>query len=87
MASFTTASANDVLNLILRNVALPWAGTTKYLSLHSATIGAAGGRGLAPRVGLSPRPVYHSAFAPLRRAATPAHSAREANRSRQRSQE
>jgi len=42
MAAFTTESANDILNLILRNVALPWAGTTKYLSLHSATIGAAG---------------------------------------------
>ena len=42
MAALTTASANDVLNLILRNVSLPWAGTTKYLSLHSGTIGAAG---------------------------------------------
>jgi len=42
MAAFTTTSANDVLNLQLRNVALPWAGTTKYLSLHSGTIGAGG---------------------------------------------
>lgn len=42
MAAFTTASANDVLNLLLRNVPLPWAGTTKYFSLHSGTIGAAG---------------------------------------------
>ena len=42
MAALTTASANDVLNLILRNVALPWAGTTKYFSLHTGTIGAAG---------------------------------------------
>jgi hypothetical protein len=42
MAALTTQSANDILNYILRNVAVPWAGTTKYLSLHSGTIGSGG---------------------------------------------
>lgn len=42
MAALTTQSANDLLNYILRNVAVPWAGTTKYLSLHTGTIGAGG---------------------------------------------
>jgi hypothetical protein len=42
MAALTTTSANDLLNYILRNVAVPWAGTTKYLSLHTGTIGAGG---------------------------------------------
>jgi hypothetical protein len=42
MAALTTQSANDLLNYILRNVAVPWAGTTKYLSLHSGTIGSGG---------------------------------------------
>lgn len=42
MAALTTQSANDLLNYILRNVAVPWAGTTKYLSLHTGTIGSGG---------------------------------------------
>ena len=43
MAALTTQSANDLLNYILRNVAPSWGGTgTLYLSLHTATIGAAG---------------------------------------------
>jgi hypothetical protein len=43
MAALTTASANDVLNYILRNVAPSWGGaTTLYVSLHSAAVGAGG---------------------------------------------
>lgn len=43
MAAFTTQSANDVLNYLLRNVAPSWDGaTTLYLSLHTGTIGAGG---------------------------------------------
>lgn len=43
MAALTTQSANDLLNYILRNVAPSWGATgTLYLSLHTATIGAAG---------------------------------------------
>jgi hypothetical protein len=43
MAALPTASANQLLNYILRNVAPPWAGaTTLYVSLHSAAIGLGG---------------------------------------------
>lgn len=43
MAAFTTQSANDVLNYLLRNVAPSWDGaTTLYMSLHTGTIGAGG---------------------------------------------
>jgi hypothetical protein len=43
MAAFTTQSANDLLNYILRNVAPSWGGaSTLYLSLHTGTIGAGG---------------------------------------------
>lgn len=42
MAAFTTQSANDILNYLLRNVAPSWVGTTKYWSLHTGTIGAGG---------------------------------------------
>lgn len=45
MAALTTQSANDLLNYILRNVAPSWGATgTLYLSLHTGTIGAAGGQ-------------------------------------------
>ena len=43
MAAFTTQSANDLLNYILRNVAPSWGGaSTLYLSLHTGTLGGAG---------------------------------------------
>lgn len=43
MAAFTTQSANDLLNYILRNVAPSWAAAgTLYISLHTATIGSGG---------------------------------------------
>ena len=43
MAAFTTQSANDILNYILRGVAPSWGGaSTLYLSLHTGTIGAGG---------------------------------------------
>lgn len=42
MASLTTVSANDLLNQVLRNVVLPWAGSTKYMSLHSGSVGLGG---------------------------------------------
>jgi hypothetical protein len=45
MAAFTTQSANDLLNYILRGVAPSWGGaSTLYLSLHTGTIGAGGGQ-------------------------------------------
>lgn len=44
-AVYTTQSANDILNYLLRNVDPSWGGaTTLYLSLHSATIGSGGGQ-------------------------------------------
>ena len=43
MAAFTTLSANQIIDYILRNVPPPWDGaTTLYLSLHTGTIGAGG---------------------------------------------
>jgi hypothetical protein len=43
MAAFTTQSANDVLNYILRNATPSWGGaTTLYVSLHTGAIGAGG---------------------------------------------
>lgn len=45
MAAFTTQSANDLLNYILRGVAPSWGGaSTLYLSLHTGTVGAGGGQ-------------------------------------------
>jgi hypothetical protein len=43
MAALTTASANDVLNYVLRGLAPSWGGaTTLYVSLHSGAVGSGG---------------------------------------------
>lgn len=43
MAALTTASANDVLNYMLRGVVPSWGGaTTLYVSLHTGAVGAGG---------------------------------------------
>lgn len=48
MAAFTTQSANQILDFILRNVPPAWAGAgTLYLSLHTGTIGLLGNQNTA----------------------------------------
>jgi hypothetical protein len=43
MAALTTASANDLLNYILRNVAPSWGGAgTLYVALHTGAVGTGG---------------------------------------------